>query len=139
VGEVMSDSNNYKDWIIKAGNDFNSANKLIMGPDPIIDTACYHCQQASEKYLKAYLIYKNIDFDKTHDLNDLKDKCPISDKDLKGIDFKNMNSFAVDIKYPGEEIELPSLEETKEYLGIAKLVKEIVENKIQMDINKTNK
>ncbi|MCG2760389.1 MAG: HEPN domain-containing protein [Candidatus Delongbacteria bacterium] len=32
-----------------------------------LDTVTFHCQQAVEKYLKAYLIYLVIDFKFTHD------------------------------------------------------------------------
>ncbi|MDR0598605.1 MAG: HEPN domain-containing protein, partial [Treponema sp.] len=29
---------------------------------------CFHCQQAAEKYLKGFLVFKGIEFPKTHDL-----------------------------------------------------------------------
>ena len=32
------------------------------------DTVSYHCQQCVEKYLKALLIHRNVDFPRTHDL-----------------------------------------------------------------------
>ncbi len=36
-----------------------------------LDTVCFHVQQCAEKYIKAYLIYCEIDFKKSHDLGEL--------------------------------------------------------------------
>jgi HEPN domain-containing protein len=44
-------------WLLKARHDLLSARKLSEEPDPILDTAVYHCQRAAEKALKALLIY----------------------------------------------------------------------------------
>jgi HEPN domain-containing protein len=35
------------------------------------DIVCFHAQQAAEKYLKAYLVFLEQDFPKTHALEDL--------------------------------------------------------------------
>ena len=44
------------EWAEKADNDFYSADVLLHSVDvPLIDTACFHCQQCAEKYLKAFL------------------------------------------------------------------------------------
>lgn len=31
-------------------------------PNPPTDTICFHAQQCAEKYLKAYLVYQDIEF-----------------------------------------------------------------------------
>jgi HEPN domain-containing protein len=64
-------------WMFKALHDLKSAQKLIEGDDPILDTAIYHTQQCAEKALKAYLAYCNQPIIKTHDLVALNDKCVI--------------------------------------------------------------
>lgn len=46
----------YEKWFKKAEEDASA------------NICCFHAQQAVEKYLKAYLIGKNIVFPKTHDL-----------------------------------------------------------------------
>jgi HEPN domain-containing protein len=48
-------------WLIKAENDLASAQRLIEIQPSILDTACFHCQQAVEKNLKAFLIANGID------------------------------------------------------------------------------
>jgi len=37
----------------------------------VTDAVCFHCQQAVEKLLKAYLISKNVEFGRIHDLETL--------------------------------------------------------------------
>ena len=44
-----------RQWLLKAEHDVASAERLIAGDPPYLDTAVYHCQQAAEKALKAYL------------------------------------------------------------------------------------
>jgi HEPN domain-containing protein len=39
------------------------------GDDPYLDTAVYHCQQAVEKALKAFLTYHDTEFEKTHGIS----------------------------------------------------------------------
>ena len=60
------------EWVTKADNDFYSADRLLHSGDvPLIDTACFHCHQCAEKYLKAYLTAHLIRFERTHVLMDL--------------------------------------------------------------------
>jgi len=53
-----------KKWLLKAFNDYKTAERLIGGTsDEIItDTLCFHCEQFVEKSLKAFLVSKKIDF-----------------------------------------------------------------------------
>ena len=49
-----------KKWLIKAMNDYKTAEKLINLPteEIITDTLCFHCQQFVEKGLKHFLCQK---------------------------------------------------------------------------------
>lgn len=58
-------------WLTKAQHDLASARKLAGPPDPLLDTALYHCQQAAEKAVKGLLLFHDQDFEKTHDITDL--------------------------------------------------------------------
>ena len=44
-------------WIDKARSDLGSAQRLATEPDPFLDTAIYHCQQAAEKAFKAFWFF----------------------------------------------------------------------------------
>ena len=48
-------------WLDKAGHDIISAQRLLEIEPAILDNACFHCQQAIEKNLKAFLIYHGCD------------------------------------------------------------------------------
>ena len=53
-------------WVRAAQDDLGSAVKLVEGETIYPGTALYHCQQCAEKSLKAYLLLKDIEFEKTH-------------------------------------------------------------------------
>ncbi|NNM95636.1 MAG: HEPN domain-containing protein [Bacteroidia bacterium] len=121
-----------KEWFEKADHDIENARLVISYNSTILDTACFHCQQAVEKYMKAYLLYKRERTPKIHDVNQLQCKCAVFDNDFAIIDLKNLNLFAVDLRYPGDSLQ-PSLDEAKEYLQIAENIKKIVLDKIVFD------
>jgi HEPN domain-containing protein len=58
----------------KAESDLANA-ELCVAAGKSLDTACFHCQQAAEKALKAYLIANKIKFPLIHDLKRLLDDC----------------------------------------------------------------
>lgn len=58
-------------WLTKAQHDLASARVLAASAPPLLDTAIYHCQQAAEKAVKAYLVYCNQEFERVHDIEAL--------------------------------------------------------------------
>jgi hypothetical protein len=60
-------------WVRKAEEDWSGARKLADQKSPLRDLACFHSQQAAEKYLKALLQEAGAVVPKTHDLKDLLD------------------------------------------------------------------
>jgi HEPN domain-containing protein len=58
-------------WLAIARRDLDSAKRLLDGYPPYRDTAAYHCQQAAEKAIKAFLTARAVRFPKTHDLTAL--------------------------------------------------------------------
>jgi HEPN domain-containing protein len=58
-------------WMQKAIGDLQSARRLASPPDPIWDTAFFHCQQTAEKAVKGYLAYQDHPLIKTHDVEEL--------------------------------------------------------------------
>jgi len=55
-------------WLTKAQHDLAAARKLAEEPDPYLDAAIYHCQQAAEKAVKGFLVFCDKDFEKTHNI-----------------------------------------------------------------------
>ena len=58
-------------WMTKAHHDLDAAEYLLRRNPPLADVSVYHCQQAAEKALKAYLVAMDTPFAKTHDLTEL--------------------------------------------------------------------
>lgn len=58
-------------WLAKARDDLSVARLLIVEEKRLYAAGVYHCQQAAEKGLKAYLTHHDVPFPKTHDLETL--------------------------------------------------------------------
>jgi len=120
-------------WLIKANNDLKVAeNEIVLDPgDMVTDAICFHCQQAVEKLLKAYLIFKQVDFDKSHNLEYLLEICLEKDESFSQVEVGDLSFYAVEIRYP-DDFYIPTEKEARECLGIAKKVKEFIYNKLNL-------
>ena len=112
-------------WLEKAEHDLMAAQLIIEIQPIILEIACFHCQQAVEKYLKAFLVSQKQDFPKTHNLDILLKKCADIDPSFEGIDLLNLEDFAVRGRYPHDFIS-PTIEETQQFYEIALGVKSSV-------------
>ena len=120
-----------KNWIQKADNDLQVAsNELnVTDSDIITDAICFHCRQAIEKYLKAFLISNKIEFKKTHNLDFLLSLCIEKDSDFNNISVDDISSYAVEIRYP-DDFYMPAVSEAKQVFDIAQSVKEFMIKKL---------
>jgi HEPN domain-containing protein len=118
-------------WIEKARKDLLSAEHELSFPDAVTETVCFHCQQAVEKYLKAYLVFLGVSFTKTHEIGELITKCENEDREISTLkeEADKLTDYAIEIRYPEEWIE-PTMEDAKEAFEIAKKIKVFVLNKI---------
>ena len=98
-------------------------------PETFASSICFHSQQAVEKFLKAFLIYHNIDFPRTHDLDFLLIECKKINSKIFDIDLGSLTDFGVSIRYP-DDFYLPDKKETFFFRAVALKVKEIVETNI---------
>ncbi len=121
-----------KRWIAKAINDFKIAEHELKQSEKemVTDAICFHCQQAVEKLLKAYLASKNIDFGKTHNLEFLLELCIKKDNDFKDLNVGNLSFYAVEIRYP-DEFYMPSVAEARECFSIASKAKDFLLKKLE--------
>ncbi|MQL51620.1 HEPN domain-containing protein [Desulfofundulus thermobenzoicus] len=61
----MKDKNELaKGWVLKAESDLATARRMLASEGPF-DTACFHCQQAIEKFLKAFLAFQGQQIPRT--------------------------------------------------------------------------
>lgn len=116
-------------WLVKAGHDLISAQRLLEIEPMILDNACFHCQQAIEKYLKAFLVFHGRDIERTHNIIFLLSECADFDPVFAAIDPMNINAYAVQGRYPDSSL-LPTAEEAKSYYQLAIQIKELVTERI---------
>ena len=92
-----------RQWVRKAEADHVAAKTLARAKAPLNDVICFHCQQATEKFLKALLQELGLTIARTHNLVDLLLQLLAAHPSLatlrRGVSF--LTDFAVDSRYPG--------------------------------------
>ncbi len=93
-----------REWVGKAEDDYQAANRLNDISGRFHDQICFHCQQSAEKYLKAVLQQTGVYFDRTHDLEKLLIVLLPAHARLHSLrrGLKFLRRFAVETRYPGE-------------------------------------
>lgn len=120
-----------RSWLKKAANDLRGADIDLAANPPLIEDMLFHCQQAAEKALKAFLTAHDRVFRKTHDLDELATACEAVDTTLKEVlePARDLTVFAWEFRYPGET-EVPSLEEAKQYREVAGKVYQAIASRL---------
>ena len=107
------------EWLEYAKMDFITAEHLLtLRPLPL-EIICFHCQQAAEKYLKGYLIFRGtIEPPKTHDLVLLRIDCMETDVRFDSISraCEVLTRYSIQPRYPNEmEITENDMQKALEY------------------------
>ena len=118
-----------RQWLGKAGQDLEAAQTLVSAEPPLFAPACFHAQQAGEKFLKAFLTWQQIEFRKTHSMGELLDLVERADAALAAAleDAVALTPYGVEVRYPGEAPE-PSPAQALEALSLAREVRKAIEN-----------
>jgi HEPN domain-containing protein len=125
-------------WLEKSRNDLLSAQILIANTPAILDTACFHCQQAAEKALKAFLVFKETAFEKSHNLVYLLDLCAIHQREFESLlpQAQLLSPYSVEVRYPGDAI-APPPGEAQEALTAATTIWNFVLAQLPTDFHPT--
>ncbi len=94
----------FRAWIKKAESDLITAeHTLTLKENCPFDMACFHAQQCAEKYLKALLVSRSVDFPKTHDLRLLMQRI-LADINLRLRieEVVSLNRYTIEARYPGD-------------------------------------
>ncbi len=123
-----------KNWLFRANEDIAVIDNLInAGIENYTSTICFHAQQASEKFLKAFLVNHDVDFPRTHDLDFLLLECQKINKEaFQNINLKNLTEFGVSVRYP-DDFYITLVSEALDYQQIAKEIRGIVEGLIKLE------
>ena len=115
-------------WLHKADSDLANA-EMCLAAGKSLDTACFHCQQAAEKSLKAYLIVKKAEFPLIHDLKRLLDDCARLDPAFATLaaDALRLTPYAVATRY--DDAFWPEPDEVQEALNSARAIRSFVQER----------
>jgi len=120
-------------WFRKAESDLTNAG-MCLDAGQALDTACFHAQQAAEKYIKAYLTAYEIDFPFIHNLEKLIEICAQRDPtflSLKTIS-QELTPYAVELRYDDEF--WPAPEMARQALDAALEIKRFVTERLPDEI-----
>jgi len=119
-----------EDWIALANKDLYAAEIMIKEDYSLTNIVTFHCQQAIEKYFKAFLIENDVPLIRTHDLIKLNGMIK-EIKDL-GIDEEKLimiNEVYIDSRYPGElglmPDGAPTDKQAKEFIEFVKEIEQL--------------
>jgi HEPN domain-containing protein len=123
----MNVSTEALDWIRKAESDLAAARWLTDSDQALPDQAGFFCQQAAEKYLKAFLIACDQVPPRTHDIDVLVELCAAVDPafDQLQSQVEGLTEFAVIFRYPDawsdEEAAFQSLDQVERVRSFVRL------------------
>ena len=114
-------------WIDKGSDDLLVAKMIIEQNVPVLDVACFHIQQAVEKFFKAFLIAKKEEFPKTHNLDYLKVLCIRHDASFAAFEVGDLENYAVRNRYP-HDYDLPDPAEVKRLYDLGVTIRQFVQD-----------
>lgn len=128
----MVDSKRYQDWLYKASKDLAAA-KVLKQDGYFNDIIAFHCQQAIEKALKGFMLFKTSELAEGHSLVYLCKQASAMDTTFKTFlkDCAYVNQYYIETRYPADFPLEVSDEEALECLAIAKRILDYISNVIQ--------
>ena len=123
-----------REWITKADEDFEFALVNLDEGKPFHAQICFHFGQATEKYLKAFIIAHKLEFRKIHDLPMLLRICISEDPAFEGLkeDCEYLTTFYVESRYPVHWPTDFSSKEAQKSLQSARKVRTLVKGKLRL-------
>ncbi|MBI3335454.1 MAG: HEPN domain-containing protein [Candidatus Portnoybacteria bacterium] len=118
-------------WFTRANEDLDTV-RLLLEKGGSSNLACFHAQQAAEKYLKGFLAHHEKHIRKVHDLNALLEGCKKVDISLGKLQdpVGFLNQFYTESRYPDDYVEFTREDAQKAYETVLR-VKEFVLSKIE--------
>lgn len=110
-------------WLSKVDTGLRCAGIDLEASPPVPGDAVFHCQQAVEKSLKAFLTWHDEPFSKTHNLASLAEQAARLDNALAPLvgEVESLTQYAWLHRYPNESAE-PNVEEALDALDRARRI-----------------
>ncbi len=131
-----SDSKRYYDWLFHAYQDLLAARMLITDKR-LFNPTVFHCQQAIEKSLKAFLLYKHRKLFDGHNLTWLCKQAALTDQSFTKWIGKStlLNRFYIETRYPADIPEEIDRKLVEEILEATEDMMEFICDNIKFDYN----
>jgi HEPN domain-containing protein len=128
----MADPQLVQEWLNKADEDFGFA-ASVLKESPYYAQICFHFHQAAEKYLKAYVVAYDLEFQKIHDLPVLLKICMQRDPGLQMIleDCKFLNRYYIEARYPVHWPTSYDKDETQKGYSAAEHIRDVIKNRLR--------
>jgi HEPN domain-containing protein len=96
------DDRSWEQWLAIAHQDWLSIENNLKATERPWSAIAFHCQQAAEKYLKAFLAYHGTKPRRIHDLAELLSDALLLDATLDAFaeDCSELTVYAIDSRYP---------------------------------------
>ena len=101
----MTENSEAKRWLRLADFDLRTVRLLFSDHPIMVEEICYHCEQAVEKYLKAFLVFQGVeDLPRIHDCGRLCRLCAEYDEDFKEIlaSCEMFTPYSTQVRYPSD-------------------------------------
>ena len=110
------------DWLRYARSDYRLA-AIRLPKGVMLESLCYHAQQAAEKALKAILLHRGISFPFTHNLKTLLECLPKSvQPPATVLQAARLTQYAVSARYPDDMEPVTSEAERQDAVRLARAV-----------------
>jgi HEPN domain-containing protein len=101
-------------WMEYAHTDIKAGHTLLRDPDHYPRHVCYLAQQAAEKALKAILVFLEMDYPYTHDLDRIREMIPMGWRVKTAYPkLYALTIWAVETRYPAEMPDIVEADATK--------------------------
>ena len=123
-----------KNWLKKAEEDLKVAKHefALSEYEMVTSAVCFHCQQAVEKYIKAFLVANQIEFGKTHNIEYLIELASAKSPEISDIEPGDLSFFAVNARYPDSEFVELDRTDCQKAIEIAENIRGFVLSKLDV-------
>ncbi len=104
-----------KEWLTLDDDDLRIAELTMKDSEPVYWAVAFHCQQAAEKSLKAFLAYNEYHVEKTHDIEFLVKLCMKILPEMEQFIETGaaLSEYAVDTRYPATRFKITKIKAEK--------------------------
>ena len=122
------------EWVRYAEEDLRNATYTLTMPENCpFSTVCFHAQQAVEKYIKAMLVSRSVDFPRVHDVGELSQLLPPEISfPLSPEQQRLLTDYATVSRYPGEWEPLDRTE-AEEAAAMARQVRTVIRSHLPVE------